>query len=417
MNWEDLLSLKRYGDREKRLRNQQDETRLGFEVDYDRIIFSNAFRSLQDKTQVVPLSKTDFVHTRLTHSLEVSVVARSLGRKVGQFLLSKYPALAEKVFPAFTAATGITVNFTEQPDQDTMFAQAKVAVEAGGIDMIEPTIDRWGGWNSNGLLAAFDPAKLAMDNYLPGLADGSAGARSRDADGALFYVPSNWGTEAIVYNKEAAKLSDPASLGDLFSADNKVVLRPHSALAAMGRYLDAQGKLPFPWMDGYTDMDKMVQLWDIALAEAVKAKGNVVQFWSGENEANAGFVANGATVGLCWDSTGFNLRNDGYGYAAPVEGAFAWHQGFVLMKNAKNIDQAHELAKWTSTAEGAAMWATAFSSNPVGKGAADMMDPDVSAYYNGTFNDDALSKLWWWPDQSAEFLSKRAEYADKYKAA
>jgi len=328
-----------------------------------------------------------------------------------------YPALAEKVFPAFTAATGITVNFTEQPDQDTMFAQAKVAVEAGGIDMIEPTIDRWGGWNSNGLLAAWDPAKLALDSYLPGLADGAAGTRSRDAAGALFYVPSNWGTEALVYKKDEAKLSEPASLGDLFNAENKVVLRPHSALAAMGRYLDAQGKLPFPWMDGYTDMDKMVQLWDIALAEAVKAKGNVVQFWSGENEANAGFVANGATLGQCWDSTGFNLRNDGYGYMAPVEGAFAWHQGFVMMKNAVNIDQAHELAKWVSSAEGAAAWATAFSSNPVGKGAAELLDPEVSAYYSSAFDDAKLAALWWWPDQSAEFIAKRGEYADKYKAS
>ena len=67
MNWEQLLSLKRHGDSHKRLRKEQDETRLGFEVDYDRIIFSSAFRSLQDKTQVIPLSKTDFVHTRLTN--------------------------------------------------------------------------------------------------------------------------------------------------------------------------------------------------------------------------------------------------------------------------------------------------------------------------------------------------------------
>ena len=93
MNWEELLSLKRYGDTNKRLRKEQDETRLGFEVDYDRIIFSSEFRSLQDKTQVIPLSKTDFVHTRLTHSLEVSVVARSLGRIVGQQLLGKHPHL------------------------------------------------------------------------------------------------------------------------------------------------------------------------------------------------------------------------------------------------------------------------------------------------------------------------------------
>ena len=93
MNWEQLLSLKRFGDTNKRLRKEQDETRLGFEVDYDRIIFSSEFRSLQDKTQVIPLSKTDFVHTRLTHSLEVSVVGRSLGRRVGQKLLEKHPQL------------------------------------------------------------------------------------------------------------------------------------------------------------------------------------------------------------------------------------------------------------------------------------------------------------------------------------
>ncbi|WP_397363783.1 dGTP triphosphohydrolase [Olleya sp. R77988] len=93
MNWEQLLSLKRFGDTNKRLRKEQDETRLGFEVDYDRVIFSSEFRSLQDKTQVIPLSKTDFVHTRLTHSLEVSVVGRSLGRKVGQKILEKHPHL------------------------------------------------------------------------------------------------------------------------------------------------------------------------------------------------------------------------------------------------------------------------------------------------------------------------------------
>ena len=95
MNWEQLLSLRRQGDKSKRLRIEQDDTRLGFEVDYDRIIFSAAFRSLQDKTQVIPLSKTDFVHTRLTHSLEVSVVGRSLGRLVGKKIIEKYPHLKQ----------------------------------------------------------------------------------------------------------------------------------------------------------------------------------------------------------------------------------------------------------------------------------------------------------------------------------
>jgi len=121
MNWEQLLSLKRYGDTHKRLRKEQDETRLGFEVDYDRIIFSSAFRSLQDKTQVVPLSKTDFVHTRLTHSLEVSVVGRSLGRSVGKKLLEKYPHLKEvhgfqfNDFGAITAAAALAHDIGNPP--------------------------------------------------------------------------------------------------------------------------------------------------------------------------------------------------------------------------------------------------------------------------------------------------------------
>ncbi len=121
MNWDELLSLKRYGDVKKRLRNEQDENRLGFEVDYDRIIFSAAFRSLQDKTQVIPLSKTDFVHTRLTHSLEVSVVARSLGRIVGKKLLLKYPHLEHNLgykpndFGAITATAALAHDIGNPP--------------------------------------------------------------------------------------------------------------------------------------------------------------------------------------------------------------------------------------------------------------------------------------------------------------
>lgn len=95
MNWEQLLSLQRFGDTTKRIRKEQDEIRLGFEVDFDRIVFSSYFRSLQDKTQVIPFSKTDFVHTRLTHSLEVSVVARSLGRLAGKEVLKRHPYLQE----------------------------------------------------------------------------------------------------------------------------------------------------------------------------------------------------------------------------------------------------------------------------------------------------------------------------------
>ncbi len=94
MNWLQLLSPFRSGDKTEP--QVADNSRSRFEQDYDRLIFSHPFRRLQDKTQVFPLPEDDFVHTRLTHSLEVSSVGRSLGKAVGEQLLSKYPELSDK---------------------------------------------------------------------------------------------------------------------------------------------------------------------------------------------------------------------------------------------------------------------------------------------------------------------------------
>jgi spermidine/putrescine transport system substrate-binding protein len=330
-----------------------------------------------------------------------------------------YDGLAKDVFPAFEKKTGIKVNFVEQPDQDAFFAQAKLSLQTGAIDVSEPTVDRAASWTSNGLLQGWDTSKLAMDNYLPGLADGAAG-ESATIGGKRMIVPSVWGTEAIVYSvKDAPTSYGKSSLGDLFDEHfvGKVCLRAHSSLAAMGRWLDSQGKLPKPWLASYKDEATMKQLWDIALAEAIKHKKNVAQFWSGENEAQAAFKTNGCVIGLNWDSTGYNLRNDGFGFIAPKEGAFAWNQGFVLLSNAKNVPQAHEFAKWVSTAEGSAAWATAFSANPVGKGGIELTAEDVKKFYKSAYPGDALQKLWWWPNQEAWFVKLRGEYADKWKAA
>lgn len=88
MNWTQLLSGKRFGMEEYHERKHE---RTDFQRDYDRLIFSSPFRRLQNKTQVFPLPGSIFVHNRLTHSLEVSCVGRSLGNNVGKGLMSKYP--------------------------------------------------------------------------------------------------------------------------------------------------------------------------------------------------------------------------------------------------------------------------------------------------------------------------------------
>ncbi len=89
MNWAGLYSEKRTGDKENKAYHY-DPVRNAFLRDYDRIIFSSAFRRLQNKTQVFPLPGAVFVHNRLTHSLEVASVGRSLGKSAGDKIAEKH---------------------------------------------------------------------------------------------------------------------------------------------------------------------------------------------------------------------------------------------------------------------------------------------------------------------------------------
>ena len=90
MKWEQLLSSKRLGQEGMQ---QGSDDRTEFQRDYDRLIFSAPFRRLQNKTQVFPLPGSIFVHNRLTHSLEVSSVGRSLGNDVSRLILKQHPEL------------------------------------------------------------------------------------------------------------------------------------------------------------------------------------------------------------------------------------------------------------------------------------------------------------------------------------
>ncbi len=90
MNWNQLLSAQRLGYSGGKSTSEH-EDRTQFQRDYDRIIFSSPFRRMQNKTQVFPLPEHIFVHNRLTHSLEVASVGRSLGNILADRLIKKYP--------------------------------------------------------------------------------------------------------------------------------------------------------------------------------------------------------------------------------------------------------------------------------------------------------------------------------------
>ena len=100
MEWRELLQPRRIG-RTAEAGGPPDlaELRTEFFRDWDRIVFCSAFRRLQDKTQVHPLAKTDYVRTRLTHSLEVASVGRSLGMQAGRVVGALDPALRDIASP------------------------------------------------------------------------------------------------------------------------------------------------------------------------------------------------------------------------------------------------------------------------------------------------------------------------------
>ena len=93
MDFASIYSYKRVGSDK-----MPSGSRSGFQRDYDRLIFSSAFRRLQNKTQVFPLPELAFVHNRLTHSLEVASVGRSLGKMTGEAIASKFKTTNEDAY-------------------------------------------------------------------------------------------------------------------------------------------------------------------------------------------------------------------------------------------------------------------------------------------------------------------------------
>lgn len=98
MEWDKLLSVKRLGKVDVQ-KGKGHEPRTEFTRDYDRIVFSSAFRRLQDKAQVFPLAKSDYVRTRLTHSMEVASVGRSLGMLAADTIIKKAGPLPGSLAP------------------------------------------------------------------------------------------------------------------------------------------------------------------------------------------------------------------------------------------------------------------------------------------------------------------------------
>lgn len=326
----------------------------------------------------------------------------------------------DDILAAFEAATGIKPNYTPYGTNDELLNQLR-ANDGAGFDIIWPSVDRVPNYVEFGLVQAIDESKVEVARCLPSAWENSA-RFGAVVGGERYQVPTDWGTEALSFDRDQAPLEyGTASYGDIWKEEmaGKATVRGHSGLVGLGLWLEGEGKLPRPMLDAFGSEEAMVEIYDVILAEAIARKGNIIQFWSNENEAQGAFRVNGAAVGQTWDSTAAALEREGLpiGYIAPKEGALAWMEGVSIPSRAENVDQAYAFINWFLTPEAGAMYTNATSINSTAVGAADLLSDEAKAFFANAYPGDALEKLWWWPIQESWFVAKRNEYQDRFLSA
>lgn len=199
MEWINLLSPARLNE----ATSSASEYRSEFEKDVDRIIFSHPFRRLQDKTQVVPLPEHDFVHTRLTHSLEVSSVGRSLGKRVGEHLFSRYTELGEKNITPFDIGSAVAAACLAHDIGNPPFGHS-------GEEAISEIFKK-GHWHAYAKETC-TPGELADLQSFEGNAQGFRLLAGKGKDGLKLTITTlgaflKYPRESILDNKDATKRS------------------------------------------------------------------------------------------------------------------------------------------------------------------------------------------------------------------
>ena len=327
--------------------------------------------------------------------------------------------ITDEMLEDFKAKTGINATFTPYGTNDELMNSLR-ATDGTGFDIIMPTVDRVPGYVDFDLVQPLDTSRVNWDGCLESAVAGSEVGGV--VNGQRYFAPSDWGTEAIAFNTDYAKVDrNNLSYGDLWKPEHasSVTVRGHSALVGIGLWLESMGKLPFPLLDSYKNEKAMRANFEVILKSAAENKSAIAQYWSTENEAQGAFRTNGAIIGQTWDSTAFKLKSEGEPivYGAPKEGALAWMEGFVIPKNANNIDAAYEFINWYYTPEAGAMFVESTGYNSTAKGSDALLPAATKQFFQDSYTEQDLKNLWWWPIQEPWYVALRNEYQDRYLSA
>lgn len=340
------------------------------------------------------------------HAVEANAMLKILG-------WAGYDDGLKAAFDHFQCETGITISYRGVRNQDEMYAVA----QSQAFDVACPTTDRLASWVNSDLITALDENKISYARIDPAF---HADAQTI-IDGKRMGSPNIWGGAGIGHHPERAPLcQDQASLMDLFDPAyaGRLTMREDTAFVAAGRALEAAERLPYPFGESYKAENRMLANYDVIGAFLNDHASHVARFWFSEEEGTAAFRSGDCVIGYSWDSTLAQLyrENMPHRFVAPVEGANCYLQNFVLSARA-DPGPAQEWIGWVNTPKGSALYAGALGVNPCVRDAIDLMPEDMQRFFALSYPNDAMSNLWWQPEQPVWFVRNREVFARKYRAA
>jgi len=318
----------------------------------------------------------------------------------------------------FEKTTGIRVNYKTLGSNEELINKMK-ASKGRGYDVITPSVHRKGQWVDLDLIQPWDLTMIPnLKNVDPSFLKPSEEWRW---GGGLHHLPHIWGTEGISFRTDLFRSSyGKLSFGDLWRPEmrGKVQGRPHSLMAGVGRYMAGIGKLP-PFETAYENEAKMRRIWKEITTFAIAHKPWIKSFWNNHESQKFNFMQNECVIGQTWDGPAIELMKAGkpVQYLAPTEGAFAWLDGLSMPAGARNRAQAHEFVNAIYTVKAAAQMANSSGYNATVAGVGQLLDAKTRSAFKSAYPDDAISKLWWWPEEPAWYADIRSEYRDQFIAA
>lgn len=329
--------------------------------------------------------------------------------------------LPPEFIEAFTAETGITVNYTGIGSNEEIINKMK-ATSGQGFDIVSPTNNRNLQWEPLELLQPIDMSKVAIDKVNPAMA--KIGPTGWDFGGkGSAWLPHIWGTEGIGWRTDLWTPTDGVpSYGDVWSEENagKTMGRAHSMLLGAGLYMETIGELePGDMWKAYESEENMRPIWEKVTAWCIERKGNIKVIWDDADTQKNALLNEGVIVGQTWDGPPLALKNDGEPvmYQAPKEGSMAWVDGISIPVGAKNTDQIYAFIDF------------AYKSEPAGKAidqhgynspvleadqyAGDAYKTNFSEAYPG----ESLANLNPWPAEAPWYADVRTEYTNKFSNA